>query len=120
MRQIISAIAVSWVIASAACAQPLPLDRDVGPAADEGTVACKTEDAMVTLMKATPPSSPALNRTVLSQLIKRGDCLLMPHGWAVLEVKNPPADQREDHAAALTLRTPQGIMHMWGAPFISE
>lgn len=103
MRYTVNACALLLTIASSAYAS-------------EGTVTCKTEKAMVTLMKATPPSL-ITNRDVLNRLIKSGDCLLMPRGWVVLEAEDPPLDQQANHASKWTIRTPQGIVHMWGTPF---
>ncbi|RDS78733.1 hypothetical protein DWU98_21390 [Dyella monticola] len=83
--------------------------------ADQGTVACKTEKAMVTLMKVKPYLS--TNSDELKRMIKSGDCLFLPDEWLVLEADDPPLDQQEDHASKWTIRTSHGIVHMWGAPF---
>lgn len=107
----------SLAIIGCACAQTTPdTSNNLTTGSDEGTVACKTEAAMVTLMEATPPSQ-ITNQEVLQRLTKSGDCLIMPKGWAVLTMDDPPLDKQKNHASKWTIRTPHGIVHMWGTPF---
>ncbi|QAU24960.1 hypothetical protein EO087_13955 [Dyella sp. M7H15-1] len=115
MPRIVTSYLLLLVITTNACAQTLPVDRDIGPGSHAGTIACKTEDAMVMLMKASPALT--TNEQVLDRLIKSGDCLIMSRGWAVLLAEDPPLDQQEDHASKWTVRTPDGVVHMWGTPF---
>lgn len=83
---------------------------------DKGTLACKTEAAMVQIMKTMIPPTYLINKQVMDELIKKDDCLIMPTGWVVLLQKDPPLDQQEDHASQWTVRTPHGTVHMWGTP----
>lgn len=74
---------------------------------------------MVSLMHASPALVPVSDDT-LDPYIKRGDCLILPKNWHVLTQKDPPVVQQEDHASQWTIRTPQGVVHMWGAPVGSD
>jgi hypothetical protein len=116
MRQIVPIFALSFMIVACVHAQALQ-EQDGGQlkGSSEGAVACKTEQAMVTLMKADLPNG-ITNKTVLNGLVKSGDCVIMPRDWLVLGGKDPSPDQRGDHASLWTIRTPQGIIHMWGWP----
>lgn len=82
----------------------------------EGTVACKTEAAMLKIMKTMTPEL-RTNKKVLNELIANGDCLILPEDWDVVTMKDPPLNQQADHASNWTVRTPNGTLHMWGAPF---
>lgn len=70
---------------------------------------------MIEVMHATPASlvTPA---NVLDKAIKSGDCLMLPKDWEVVEAQDPPLHQQNDHASKWTIRTPDGIVHMWGTP----
>ncbi|RDS78734.1 hypothetical protein DWU98_21395 [Dyella monticola] len=111
MRHILKACALSLVIATNVCAQDLPADRYLGSGSNAGTVVCKAEKSMVALMNA-GTSEPVL----LTRLIINGDCLVMPYGWSLLVAEDPRWDQKEVRASKWTIRTPDGIVHMWGAP----
>lgn len=116
MRRIVAACTVFFAIAAGVHAQNSPGQSDEQlKGSSEGTVACKTEQAMVKLMKADLPNG-VTNKTVLNGLVKDGECVIMPHDWLVLGGKDPSSDQRGDHASLWTIRTPQGIVHMWGWP----
>lgn len=71
---------------------------------------------MVTLMKAELPDG-MTNMKVLDQLVKNGQCMMMPKDWHLMEAQDPPLDKQNDHASKWTIRTPHGIVHMWGGPF---
>ncbi|QAU24962.1 hypothetical protein EO087_13965 [Dyella sp. M7H15-1] len=117
MRHIATIYALSFGFAAAACAQSSSQDRaEFISGSSEGTIVCKSEKAMVTLMK-TRTAMMALNLDILHRLEESGDCFAMPRGWLMLEAQDPPLDQQEDHAAKLVVRTPDGIVHMWGTPF---
>ncbi|QAU24961.1 hypothetical protein EO087_13960 [Dyella sp. M7H15-1] len=115
MSNSLIAYVLSLIIGINAVAEDLPIDSQHITGSDEGTITCKTEQAMVTLMKAS--TALTTNEKVLSRLVESGDCLIMPRGWLVLRAKDPPLDQQEDHASQWTIRTPNGIVHMWGTPF---
>lgn len=116
MRRIVTLCAALFVIAAGVHAQTSSEQSEEKlKGSSEGTMACKTEQAMVKLMKADLPNG-VTNKTVLSGLVKSGDCLIMPHDWLVLGGKDPSPDQRGDHASLWTIRTPQGVVHMWGWP----
>ena len=120
MRHIITACALSFCMVTTAWAQTQPTPEQAQiTGSSEGTVACKTEAAMVTLMKADLPNG-MTNEKVLDQLVKSGDCVIMPRGWLLLEAKDPPLKEQGDHASQWTIRTPQGIVHMWGSPVGEE
>ncbi|QAU24963.1 hypothetical protein EO087_13970 [Dyella sp. M7H15-1] len=117
MRQIVTMYVLSFAITATAFAQTSLHDRaEHITGSDEGTIVCKNEKAMVTLMKTRTPMM-ALNLDILHRLEESGDCFAMPRGWLMLEAQDPPLDQQEDHAAKLVVRTPDGIVHMWGMPF---
>ena len=115
MLRMIASCVVVLSLATSACAQTAAIDPDHVTGSHEGTVACRTEEAMVALMKASPGLT--TNEEVLQRLIKSGDCLVMPDGWVVLRAEDPPLNQQADHASRWTVRTPEGIVHMWGTPF---
>lgn len=111
---------LSLVVAGCVSAQPTShTSASQSQRYTDGTVACKTEAAMVSLMHASPPLAPVSDDT-LDPYIKRGDCLILPKDWHVLTQKDPPIAQQENHASQWTIRTPQGIVHMWGAPVGSD
>lgn len=117
MRNIVSMYLLSFAMVTAGCAQTSSHDQ-AGHTSDsgEGTVVCKNERAMVTLIRTRTPLL-TLNVEVLDRLIERGDCLEMPRGWEMLEARDPPLNKQEVHASKVTIRTPHGIVHMWGMPF---
>jgi hypothetical protein len=119
MRHAILISLLSLVAAGCASAQTSPHTSAEQPHYPDGTVACKTESAMVSLMHASPALAPVSDE-ILDPYIKRGDCLVLPKDWHVLVQKDPPIAKQEDHASQWTIRTPQGIVHMWGAPVGSD
>jgi hypothetical protein len=111
---------LSLIAAGCASAQNTPRTPPGPPTHyPDGTVACKTEATMVSLMHASPALAPISDET-LDPYIKRGDCLILPKDWHVLTQKDPPIAQQENHASQWTIRTPQGVVHMWGAPVGSD
>lgn len=116
MRSIKLVSLLPLVAIGCACAQNPP-DPEAAKITHypDGTVACKTEAAMVELMHASPPQLPT-NEKVLDKLIKSGDCLIVPENWEISLQKDPPLNQQADHASKWTIRTPHGIVHMWGTP----
>ncbi|WP_196239560.1 hypothetical protein [Dyella monticola] len=67
-------------------------------------------------MKADLPNG-MTNMKVLDHLVKTGDCVMMLTDWDLMEAQDPPLDQQNDHASKWTIRTPNGVIHMWGTPF---
>lgn len=112
---------LSLITISCACAQNSPnMASDQLTGTSKGTLTCKTESAMVAIMKTIAPPTYVIDKQVMNALIKKGDCLIMPDGWQLLEAQDPPFNQQKDHASKWTIRTPQGIVHMWGAPIGEE
>lgn len=120
MRHIVVVCSLSLCMVFSAYAQKQPTpEQERITGSSEGTVACKTESAMVTLMQADLPDG-MTNDKVMNQLVKSGHCVIMPHDWLLLEAKDPPLKKQNDHASQWTIRTPQGIVHMWGSPVGEE
>lgn len=116
MHHLITALALSYAIATGAYAPTSPSQQDLSPDADQGTVACWNEKAMVVLMQTKSPQQ-GFDKEMFNILLKSGDCLVMPDEWGVVQAKDPAPDQRDDHASLWTVRTPKGIVRMWGVPF---
>lgn len=95
--------------------QPHPPENEI-TGSDDGTLACKPEIAIVKIMKTMKPPHFLIDGQVMNDMIKKGDCLIIPEEWVVLLQKDPPLEQQEDHASQWTIKTPNGIIHMWGAP----
>lgn len=109
---VLSFAVVTGIYAQSALSNSVP-DEEV----DQGYLVCKTEKAMLELMKSQPPAATVQNMHVQNRLIKSGACLVTPRGWVVLEVQDPVSNQPEDHAAKALIRTPNGIIQMWATPF---
>lgn len=108
---------LSMATIGSACAQNPPnTATDHLTGTSKGTLTCKTESAMVKIMKTIVPPNYMIDRQVMNTLIEKGACLIMPDGWQLLEAQDPPHDQMANHASKWTIRTPNGIVHMWGAP----
>lgn len=117
MHHVIAICALTVAAGASAFAQPSTTASDDQYARYKGgLVTCNTEKAMVTLMKADLPNG-MTNMKVLDGLVKTGDCLMMPSDWDLITADDPPLDQQGDHASKWTIRTPHGIIHMWGTPF---
>lgn len=110
-------ISLLWCVSSCVSAQAISdLIPDQITGSSKGTLTCKTEAAIVEIARTIGPPTYLINKQVMDDLIKKGDCLLMPEGWQLLEALDPPMDLKEDHGSKWTIRTPQGIVHMWGVP----
>lgn len=108
---------LSLAIVGCACAQdPSHTTSNQLTGTSKGTLTCKTEAPMVEIMKTIVPPAYMIDKQIMNALIEKGDCLIMPDGWQLLEAQDPPPNQQNDHASKWTIRTPQGIVHMWGAP----
>lgn len=81
----------------------------------DGTVACTSEAAIVALMEASPPYLPT-NEKKLDASIKSGDCLIIPDDWEISSQEDPPLDKQMDHGSKWTIRTPHGVIQLWGTP----
>lgn len=114
MRHAITTCVVSFAISASAGAQTTSQHESSNT--HMGTLACHTEKAAMTTMHTASPTA-EVDRNVLIRLLLSGDCLILPTNWQVSDLENPPQAQRDNHAAKLTIRTPDGaILHMWGWP----
>ena len=117
MHHLVIACVLAFATVSGVHAQNPLNDSVPDEEVDQGYLVCKTEKAMMELMKSQPPATTVQNTEVRNRLIKSGACLVTPRGWVVLEVQDPASNQPEDHAAKALIRTPSGIIQMWATPF---
>lgn len=70
----------------------------------------------MTILDTMTPASTA-DRDVVIRLLLSGDCLVLPKDWHPTTIQDPPRDQRDSHAAKVTIKTPEGAtLHMWCTP----
>jgi len=119
MCRVLAICVLFFVVSACTCAQNAPSSSTQISGSDEGTLACKNEKAVVTLLQTITPTH-TLNVDIMNQLIERGDCLILPTGWVILEQDDPPLNRQADHASKWTIRTPHGIIHLWGLPMAGD
>ena len=116
MRLVITACVLSLAFAAGVCAQTSPTSSGHDEPKWLGTVVCHNEKAMMTILDTITPTSTA-DRDVVIRLLLSGDCMMLPKDWHPMTIQDPPRDQRANHAAKVTVKTPDGaILHMWCTP----